>query len=110
MLPTQISSHSHTCQDIIQHLVGYQDTYRATEATRLDVVIKIRSQDEHERTCGTSQEEVAIYFVRGFNKFIYQNEQRQYIHYFIHERHEPFKSWMSIGVNFVHQPFFSHGK
>ena len=80
MLPTQISSHSHTCQDIIQHLVGYQDTYRATEATRLDVVIKIGSQDEHVRTYDTSQEEVTIYFVRCLNKFIYQNERRQDIH------------------------------
>ena len=54
--------------------------YRATEATRLDVVIKIGSQDEHVRTYDTSQEEVTIYFVRCLNKFIYQNERRQDIH------------------------------
>ena len=40
MLPIWISSHAFTYQDI-QHLVGYQDMYRATEVIGLEVVIKL---------------------------------------------------------------------
>ena len=75
MLPTSINSHVFTYRDI-QHLVGYQDMYRAKEVTGLEVIIKIGSQNEHARTYDMSQEEVAIYFVRGLNIFIYQNEWR----------------------------------
>lgn len=96
MLPTQISSHACIYRDI-QHLVGYQDIYKATEATGLEVIIKIGSEHPDVRTYDISQEETTIYFVRGLNKFIYQNEQGEDILCFVYEKHEPLKSWMNRG-------------